>query len=153
MFDGITRYIELPEKKVENICASIKQALCHKGMKFKSFEKLVGKMRHESLGIPGSLGLFTPINQLFRKQQKWICLQNYHEVGDILSDLILLLRESTKDLIKATILVPSLLDYLGHYDAYKLGAGGEGLLMRVVFGTNCMKSIIGTQYPTTNGIV
>ena len=94
-------------------------------MKFKAFEKLVGKMRHASLGIPGSLGLPTPINQLLGKQQKWICLRKHHEVGDMLSDFRTLLRESTKDPIKVTILVPSLPDYLGHCDACKSGAGGE----------------------------
>ena len=124
MFDGITRCIELPETKVETICTSIKQVLRHKGMKFKAFEKLVNKMRHASLGIPGSLVLFTSINQLMGKEQKWICLQKHHEVRDMLSNFRTLLRESTKDPIKATILVQSLPEYLGHCDAYKSGAGG-----------------------------
>ena len=71
----------------------------------------------------------------------------------MLSDFRTLLRESTKDLIKATILVPLLPDYLGHCDACKSGAGGGVTLRRVVFGTNCVESGMATVYPGISGIV
>ena len=125
IFDGITRCIELPEKKVDNICSLIHLSLRRKGIKFKEFEQLVGKMRHAAMGIPGSLGLFTPINQLLSKPQRWICFKKHHEVRDMLEDFRTLLREATKEPIHCRELVPALPDYLGHCDACKSGAGGE----------------------------
>ena len=70
IFDGITRCIELPGKKSELIGKTIKTILRKRKVKFNEFEKLVEKMRHAALVIPGSLGLFTPINQLFLSPPK-----------------------------------------------------------------------------------
>ena len=51
----------------------LKQALKKKqGLRFKKSEKLVGKLRHASTGIPAGKYLFGPTNQLIALQPKVI---------------------------------------------------------------------------------
>ena len=51
----------------------LRQALKKKqGSRFKKFEKLVGELRHASIGIPAGKYLFGPINQLIALQPKVI---------------------------------------------------------------------------------
>ena len=68
VFDGVTRCIELPGAKVEHIADTVREALRRKGIKWKEYEKLLGKIRHASIGVPGSGGLFTPLNMILREK-------------------------------------------------------------------------------------
>ena len=73
IIDGATMCIELSEKKQAAILEDLKQALKRKqGLRFKKFEKLVGKLRQASIGIPAGEYLFGPINQLIELQPKII---------------------------------------------------------------------------------
>ena len=69
IIDGAIMYIEFPDKKQVAILKDLKQALKKKrGLRFKKFEKLVGKLRHVSMGILAGKYLFGPINQLIAIQ-------------------------------------------------------------------------------------
>ena len=73
IIDGATMCIELSDKKQDAILEDLKQALKKKqGLRFKKFEKLVGKLRHASIGIPAGKYLFGSINQLIALQPKVI---------------------------------------------------------------------------------
>ena len=63
VFDGKAKTMELPEDKRVELMRLTKQALRTKqGVPFNSFEKMLGKMRRASQGIPGSNGIFSPFD-------------------------------------------------------------------------------------------
>ncbi|KAL7523596.1 hypothetical protein ACHAWF_000588 [Thalassiosira exigua] len=65
LFDGATRCIELATKKQEAILKELRTILRMKnGVQFNRVQKILGKMRHAAIGIPGGKGLFGPINRL-----------------------------------------------------------------------------------------
>ena len=124
IFDGVERCIELPAKKNKIITSGIKQAVRQKGIKFKDYEKLLGKLRHATIGVPGSKGLFTPLNRVLSRKAKWICFHKHHEVAQALKDFRTLLLASSKMPTHVRELVPGVPDYVGHCDACVVGAGG-----------------------------
>ena len=71
VFDGATRCIELAGKKQNTILRELKTILrMRRGVPFKRLEKIVGKLRHASIGIPCGKYLFGPLNQLMAQEPK-----------------------------------------------------------------------------------
>ena len=52
IFDGVSKCISLPKDKVSKISDALRLATRQGHLTFKNFEKLVGKLRHASIGIP-----------------------------------------------------------------------------------------------------
>ena len=72
IFDVTTRCIELPPNKIEAIREQINQATLSKTMQHRDYEKTLGRVCHASMGVPGSAGLFTPLNMALKKRARWI---------------------------------------------------------------------------------
>ena len=85
MMDDATRCIELAEKKQAAILAELKiVARIKNGVPFKRMEKLIGKLRHASVGIPAGKELFGPINRLISMHPKMVYWNRCPEVKETL---------------------------------------------------------------------
>ena len=157
IFDGVTRCIELPKDKTKLIAKTIKSALRRKGLKFKDYEKLLGKIRHAAIGVPGSNGLFTPLNMvLSTKKHRWIDFRKRVAVADALGDFRALLLQSAAEPTHTRELVPGAPAYVGHCDACMFGAGGvwhsgtddiPPLVWRVPFPPEIQREFITRENP------
>ena len=94
------------------------------GVPFKRFEKLVGKLRHATIGIPAGKALFGPINRLIALHPTTIFWNRCPTVKQALNDWRQLLREASREPTHAKELVAGALAYKGMLDACKEGAGG-----------------------------
>ena len=87
VFDGISKCIEYQTNKNEKVLKEIKDAIRNKsGIKFKDFEKLTGKLRHASIGIPSGKGLFSPFNEMIGIKPARVHFHPKSELGRTLSD-------------------------------------------------------------------
>ena len=128
VMDGSTMCIELSDKKQETILQDLKQALRKKrGLRFKSFEKLVGKLRHASIGIPAGKYLFGPINRLIAMQPKIIYWERAPGAWQAMKDWGQLIKEASKEPTHVKELVAGDAAYKGTLDASGEGAGGVWL--------------------------
>jgi hypothetical protein len=128
IMDGATMCIELSEKKRETMLKELKDVLrSRRGVPFKRFERLVGKLRHASIGIPAGKYLFGPINQLTAIHPKVIYWKRAPAAQRALSDWSTLIREATKEPTHVKELVVGDASYKGTLDASGEGAGGVWL--------------------------
>ena len=74
IFDGIIQTMQLPTKKLDNMCTTIKQALCKQCITFKDLEKLNGELRHATLAMTQANRLFQPVIKALMKKRKFYCL-------------------------------------------------------------------------------
>ena len=95
-----------------------------RGVPFKRFEKLVGRLRHATIGIPQGKSLFGPINRMMSMRPRMIFWDRCPEVKVALQDWRQLLRESTKEPTHVKELVAGEASYKGTLDASGEGAGG-----------------------------
>ena len=126
VFDGTSRCIELPDGKIEAIGELIDRAKAARSIPRRDYEKLLGKIRHASLGVPGSAGLFTPLNMALRERSRWARLSL--EVKEALGDFRVLLKSAAKEPTHVNELVPGTPAFVGYCDACRMGAGGVWLL-------------------------
>ncbi len=125
MMDGATRCIELAKKKQEAILRELRTVLrIKRGVPFKRLEKLVGKLRHASIGIPAGKYLFGPINRLMAMAPKRVFWSRVPAARQAFQDWGQLIRESTKEPTHVNELVPGPPEYKGTLDASGEGAGG-----------------------------
>ncbi len=96
-------------------------------MGLKRIEKLVGKLRHAVIGIPGVKALFGPINRLMATQPKMVFWDRCPEAKEMLQDWRTLIRTAAKEPTHTRELVPGKPDYVGALDASGEGAGGVWL--------------------------
>ena len=68
MFDGHTRCIKLPVGKVATIRKLINQMVAARSVQRRDYKKLLRKVRHAAMGVPGSQGIFTPLNMTLRSK-------------------------------------------------------------------------------------
>ena len=107
-----------------------KQALrAKRGVPFKSFRKILGKMRRALQGIPGSNGLFSPFNQVLAREPKMVWFKPGGELAAALRDWRALFKHALSEptYVKQLIRDPDP-DLGGIVDALGEGVGG------VVFG-------------------
>ena len=71
-FDGRTRCIELPADKIGKIGEQIDQTLSARSVWRRDYEKLLGRVQHASLGVPGSAGMFTLLNMALKDRLCWV---------------------------------------------------------------------------------
>ena len=128
VIDGATLCIELSTSKQEAIERELKQALKKKrGLPFKKFEKLVGKLRHASVGIPAGKYLFGPINQLIAIHPRIIHWKRAPVAWQAMRDLGQLIKEAGTQPTHVKELVVGDAAYKGTLDASGGGAGGVWL--------------------------
>ncbi|KAL7544284.1 hypothetical protein ACHAWF_007670, partial [Thalassiosira exigua] len=107
VFDGAMRCIELSVKKQEAILVELKTVLRIKsGVPFKRVEKLMGKLRHVAIRIPGGKGLFGPINKLLAIKPSRVFWDRYPAARQALNDWRQLLQATAKEPAHTRKLVP-----------------------------------------------
>ena len=125
MMDGATRCIELSEKKQLAIQKELKTVMRIKtGVPYNRVEKLIGKLRHASIGIPAGKALFGPINQLIAAKPRTVHWNRYPVAQQAFQDWRTLIREASKEPTHTKELVNGEADYKGTLDASGEGAGG-----------------------------
>ncbi len=128
IFDGARRCIELADRKCKAILKELKTVLrMRRGVPFKRLQKLVGKLRHASIGIPAGKYLFGPINQLMSREPPVVYWRKDDEVREALKDWGQLIREAAKQPTHVNELVAGDPAYKGTLDASGEGAGGVWL--------------------------
>ena len=138
IIDGATMCTELSDKKQDAILENLKQALKKKrGLRFKKFEKLMGKLRHALIGIPAGKCLFGPINQLIALQPTVINWDRASATQKATKDWGQLIKEATREPTHVKELVVGEAAYKGTLDASGEGAGGVWLP-----GTNPMAPVV-----------
>ncbi|KAL7533742.1 hypothetical protein ACHAWF_007944 [Thalassiosira exigua] len=128
MFDGATRCIELAAKKQEAILKELRAILRIKnGVQFNRVQKIVGKLRHAAIGIPGGKGLFGPINRLLAIEPSKVFWDRCPDARKAFDDWRQLIRAAAKEPTHTRELVADEPDYVGYLDASGEGAGGVWL--------------------------
>ena len=130
VFDGKAKTMELTEDKKVELMKLTKQALRAKqGVPFNSFEKMLGKMRRASQGIPGSDGLFSPFNRVLGRKPKRVWFKKRGELAAALRDWRAIFKQASSEPTHVNQLIrdPDP-DVGGIVDASGEGVGG------VVFG-------------------
>jgi hypothetical protein len=127
LFDGATRCIKLPANKQDRIHLELKAILRLKRVPRKRLEKIVGKLRHTSIGIPAGRGLFGPVNTALATPNEWFPLGQKHTLSLALKDWSYLIRVANWELTHCKELVPGDPQYIGYCDAAKRGMGGVWL--------------------------
>ena len=157
IFDGITKCIELPETKATKILQQLKTTLRKKAVKLNDFQKLVGKLRHASLGIPAGKGLFTPINHALKGDPAFVKLPNNSDLKLALHDWLYLIKDVASRPTSTKELVVGEPDYLGYCDASGIGAGGvwfgvhaelDPIVWRVEFPHDIRDRLVSESNPT-----
>lgn len=129
LLDGMSRCISLPQDKYRAIRAELK-ALTRKNVSkvsLKRFQKIVGKLRFASLGLPVGRGLFTPMNFAMRGEPDHIGLGATNPVREALEDWIEVLDDIAERPTHVHEIVPVRWHYYGYCDACASGAGGVWL--------------------------
>ena len=128
MFDGMERTMQLPEKKVLSLRATIKELLHRGNIELKAFESFLGKVQHGCMGIPGGTALLPPLYKALQaaknNNQSQVKIHKGSAQFHALSDLRTIFKVLGASPIKCARLLPGHPAYIGHCDACKYGAGG-----------------------------
>jgi len=127
VIDGSTRCIELAQKKQKFILNELKTVTRMKGVQFKRFEKLNGKLRHASIAVSAGKYLFGPLNRILAIKPKTVFWSRCPGAKAALTDWWQLLLETAREPTHVRELVLGLVDWKGTFDALGEGAGGVWL--------------------------
>jgi hypothetical protein len=114
--------IRISKSKADDIVMEIRRVLKKKCVQLKRYEKIVGKLIYVALIMPGTKGMFSPINKSLQGEPLMIGLSKESEVQAALLDLAILVQ----DLCKCPTHVKELIPGNNHYTGYcgTTGAGG-----------------------------
>ncbi len=121
-FNGNEYTVSLPEKKCAKLIKQLTAMTKQKTIKFKDMEKLVGKLQHASLAMPGGWGLFSPLTMAMKGRPKRIKMTEI--ISQTLRDWRTIIRKLTVTPTHVLQLVDGYPDYIGYSDACRLGASG-----------------------------
>ena len=127
IIDGDAKTIRISESKAEDIVQEIRRVLKKKRVQLKRYRKIVGKLRHVALIMPGTKGMFSPINKALKGEPSMIGLGKESEVRAALLDLAVLVQDLCKRPTHVKELIPGDDHYTGYCDACATGAGGVWL--------------------------
>ena len=128
ILDGLLRTIALPDYKYHRIMGELRQAICSQALPVTEFKQLVGKLRHASLAIPASKGLFSPVNEALFRHPKVVPIMTNTNLLEALKDFIYLIKEVHDRPTSIKEIYPTDPKYMGYMDdATKWGAGGVWL--------------------------
>jgi hypothetical protein len=157
LIDGRARTIQLPTDKAADITTEIRRILTKKRVTLKRYRRIVGKLRHVTLIMPGTRGVFSPINKALKGNPAVIGLGTKSEVRHALLDLGTLVADLTSRPTKIKDLVPGLDAYRGYCDACAAGAGGvwfsgedklEPMVWRVRFPPDIEQEVVSDKNPS-----
>ena len=127
IFDGLERTMTLPEDKFEKIKTALKNLIQAKAVPVKKFQRTIGKLRHAALAIPGSKGLFSPINEALFRDPQMVPIQTNQDLLLALRDYRILLKEVRVRPTSVYEIYPRDPGWIGYVDAAGVGCGGVWL--------------------------
>ena len=143
-FDGRNKTMQLEDAKLTKLMATTKAALrTRRGIPFKEFREMTGKMRHASMGVPGTNGLFSPFNRVLGQVPGYVWFREGHELTKALRDWRAIFKLALSRPTNVKQLVPGEPEVAGIVDASKEGVGG------VVFGitVKCKPTVFRMEWP------
>ena len=147
VFDGKAKTMELTRDKRDELMKLTKQALRAKhGVPFKSFQKMLGKMRRASQSIPGSNGLFSPFNRVLAREPRFVWFKPGGELAAGLRDWRAIFKYALSEPTHVKQLVRDPDPHVGGIvDASGEGVGG------VVFGMKigCKPTVFRFKWPAS----
>ena len=143
-FDGKNKTMELEKDKLDKLMSLTKTALrAKRGIPFKEFYSMSGKMRNASQGVPGTEGCFTPFNRVLAQQPARVWFRKGSELAEALKDWRALFKTALSRPTHVKQLVSGDPEVAGIVDASKEGVGG------VVFGIThkCVPTVFRMEWP------
>ena len=152
IFNGVERCIQLPPTKIETIKTELRRVGRMKAVPIKTFESLVGKLRHAAIGMPSGNGLCQPFNLALAHRPAYIYLGKRGAVRQALQDWLHLINDIHRRPTHVNELVPKNITDVCYVDASGRGAGGVwfstiGDYCPTVWRLEWPQSIISTNNP------
>jgi hypothetical protein len=127
LVDGAAKTVRISESKSKDIVSEIRRILKKKHVQLKRYRRIVGKLRHVALILPGIKGLFSPINKALQGEPRVIGLGKDSDIRAAFLDLAHMVEDLAHRPTHVKELVPGDIHYTGYCDACAAGAGGVWL--------------------------
>lgn len=125
VIDGAARTVRLPDSKAADLAMTTRRLLAKKRVALKTFQSVVGRLRHAATILPAARSLFTPINRALRGNPDQVLLGAANsELRATLLDLRTMVLDLARRPTHVKELVARLPGYIGYCDASAFGAGG-----------------------------
>jgi hypothetical protein len=156
LVDGEAKTVRISDAKAKDIVAEIRKILKKKRVQLKRYRRIVGKLRHVALILPGTKGLFSPINKALRGDPAVIGLGKSSEVRAALLDLATMVTSLSSRPTHVKELIPNDDHYYGYCDACATGAGGvwlsgergiDPIVWRVEFDNAIASQVVSDDNP------
>jgi hypothetical protein len=157
--DGAAKTVRISQSKSDDICNELRRIQKKKRVPLKRYRKIIGKLRHVALILPGSKGLFSPVNKALRGDPAFIGLGKNSELRAALIDLAAMVRTLANQPTHVKELIPGDDHYTGYCDACASGAGGVWLsgelglapmVWRLEFPEHIASQVVSDSNPTGN---
>jgi hypothetical protein len=154
--NGDTKTVSITEARATDIVGEIRKILKKKQVQLKRYRRIVGKIRHVALIMPGVKGLFSPINKALRGEPQTIGLGKNSDVRAAFLDMAHMVSSLARRPTHIKELVPGDDHYTGYCDACADGAGGvwlsgdlhlRPLVWRVPFPPDISSQVVSTTNP------
>jgi hypothetical protein len=155
--DGEAKTVQISQAKADDICNELRRILKKKRVPLKRYRKIIGKLRHVALILPGTKGLFSPVNKALRGEPAFIGLGKGSELRSVLNDFAAMVRTLATRPTHIKELIPGDDHYTGYTDACATGAGGVWLsgdldlapiVWRVRFPDSIASQVVSDTNPT-----
>jgi hypothetical protein len=156
LVDGEAKTVRISDARATDIVAEIRKILKKKRVQLKRYRRIVGKLRHVALILPGTKGLFSPINKALKGDPLVIGLGKSSEVRAALLDLATMVTSLASRPTHVKELIPDNDHYYGYCDACATGAGGvwfsgergiEPIVWRVEFENAIACQVVSDDNP------
>jgi len=129
VFDGVKRCIEIPFKKLKAITSELCSILRLQYIPCKSFEKIVGKLRHSTIGLPVGRGLCAPFSRTISVHPAKVSLGKDGLVRAVFQDWLQLLADMCSRFSHVNELIGQPISDVGNINDSCIGAGGVWMSM------------------------
>jgi hypothetical protein len=155
--DGAAKTVRISQTKSDDICNELRRIQKKKRVPLKRYRKIIGKLRHVALILPGTKGLFSPVNKALRGDPAFIGLGKNSELRAALIDLAAMVRTLAVRPTHIKELLPGDDHYTGYCDACASGAGGVWLsgelglapiVWRLKFPDSIASQVVSDSNPT-----
>jgi hypothetical protein len=154
--NGATKTVRISDAKAADIVGEIRKILKKKHVQLKRYRRIVGKLRHVALILPGLKGLFSPINAALQGDPKVIGIGQHSELRAALLDMAHLVSTLATRPTHVKELVPGDDHFTGYCDACAAGAGGVWLsgdlsiaptVWRIQFSAEISSQVVSDDNP------
>jgi hypothetical protein len=124
LMDGAAKTVQISNTRSKDIVGEIRKILKKRRVQLKRYRRIVGKLRHVALILPGTKGLFSPIIAGLKGEPLVVGLGQSSEVRAGLLDLATMVTSLSSRPTFVKELIPNADHYYGYCDACATGAGG-----------------------------